>query len=221
MVNPNPMNPEALAPTYFLDSDHPRVRDFAHQVVAHIQDPVQQVQALFLAVRDGFPYDPYKLDLRRESMRASQVLLRPRAYCVEKAILLAAALRVLNFPSRLFFGNVRNHIGTGRLEAFLDSNVLAFHGCAEVYLQQKWIKITPAFNQQLCHRLGVVPLEFDGHNDAIFQEFGPQGQRFMEYLVEHGSFTDMPYDLYLSELDKHYGHKLPTRTQLVFDFSNL
>ena len=214
------MNRENLLPTYFLDSDHPRVRDYAQQAVEGIDDPVEQVKALFLKVRDGLPYDPYKLDLRREALRASDVLLRPKAYCVEKAIVLAAALRVLGFPSRLFFGNVRNHIGTGRLEAFLGTNVLAFHGCAEVYLNGRWLKITPAFNKELCRRLGVAPLEFDGENEAVFQEFGGQGQRFMEYLVEHGSFSDMPYDLYLSELDKHYGDKFG-KGNLVFDFTSL
>ena len=210
-----------LQSTYFLDSDHPRVREYAARAVQGLSDPVEQSKALFLEVRDGFPYDPYRLDLRREAMRASEVLLRPRAYCVEKAVVLAAALRALNIPSRLFFGNVRNHLGTGRLEAFLGTDVLAFHGCAEVFLHGRWIKITPAFNKELCQRLGVAPLEFDGQNEAVFQEFGGQGQRFMEYLVEHGSFAEMPYELYLSELDKHYGHKMAQNESLVYDFTTL
>jgi transglutaminase-like putative cysteine protease len=182
---------------------------------------VEQTKALFLAVRDGFPYDPYKLDLRREALRASEIVQRPRAYCVEKAVLLAAALRALEIPSRLFFGNVRNHIGTGRLEAYLGTDVLAFHGCAEVYLQGRWLKITPAFNKELCQRLGVAPLEFHGDNEAVFQEFGGQGQRFMEYLQEHGSFADLPYELYLTELARHYGDKLGDIDSLVLDLSSL
>lgn len=210
----------ALEPTYFIDSDHPRVREYAARIVQGIDEPAEQARALFLTVRDGFPYDPYKLDLRRESMRASEVLLRPRAYCVEKAIVLAAALRAVRIPAKLFFGNVRNHIGTGRLEAFLGTDVLAFHGSTELLLDGKWLKITPAFNKELCQRLGVDPLEFDGRDDAIFQEYGGHGQRFMEYLTEHGSFTDMPYDLYLSELRKQYAHTLGETDNLVFDFTH-
>jgi transglutaminase-like putative cysteine protease len=210
---------ENLQATYFIDSDHPRVREWARQAVARSEDPVERTKALFLAVRDGFPYDPYRLDLRREALRASEVLQRPRAYCVEKAIVLAAALRSLEIPARLFFGNVRNHIGTGRLEAYLKTDVLAFHGCTEVFLNGRWLKITPAFNKELCARLGVTPLEFDGSNEAVFQEYGGQGQRFMEYLVEHGSFSDMPYELYLAELRKHYGHTFGDTEELVFDFT--
>lgn len=215
------MSAHDLEPTYFLDSDHPRVQAYARAAVEGRAEPVEQVRALFLKVRDGFPYDPYKLDLRREAMRASEVLLRPRAYCVEKAIVLAAGLRALGYPSRLYFGNVRNHIGTGRLEAFLGTDVLAFHGCAEVLLRGRWLKLTPAFNKELCQRLGVAPLDFDGTNDAVFQEYGGGGQRFMEYLVEHGSFSDMPHDLYLAELARHYGDKLGGTGEQVFDLTYL
>ena len=213
------MNSDALSPAYFVDSDHPRVKDYARAVTAGLADPVEQTRALFLAVRDSFPYDPYKLDLRPEAMKASEVLLRPRAYCVEKAVLLAATLRSLGLPSRLFFGNVRNHIGTGRLERYLGTNVMAFHGSTEVFLQQRWIKLTPAFNKELCAKLGVAPLDFDGESDAIFQEYSGQGRRFMEYLTEHGSFADLPYELYLRELREHYGRALGQTEELVFDFS--
>lgn len=217
----SPPLPQDRQPTPFMDSDHPRVQEYARQAVQGLTDPVEQVQALFLTVRDGFPYDPYRLDLRPEAMKASVVLLRPRAYCVEKAIVLGAALRSLGFASRLYFGNVRNHIGTGRLERFLGTDVLAFHGCTEVYLHERWIKITPAFNKELCARLGVLPLEFDGIHDAVFQEFSGPGQRFMEYLVEHGSFSDMPHQLYLDELRKHYGEQFAQAKSLIFDFSDL
>lgn len=215
------MSPDNLKPTYFLDWDHPRVEAYAHASVKGHEEPVQKVRALFLKVRDGFPYDPYRLDLRRESMRASEVLRRPRAYCVEKAIVLAASLRALGLPSRLYFGNVRNHIGTGRLEAFLGTDVLAFHGCAEVLLEGRWIKLTPAFNKELCQRLGVAPLDFDGVHDAVFQEYGGEGQRFMEYLVEHGSFSDMPHELYLDELARHYGDRIGARGEQVIDLTYL
>lgn len=199
------------------------MQSFAAQAVADLppEREVERVQALFLAVRDGFVYDPYRLDLRPEALKASRIVTKSHSYCVEKAVLLAASLRAQGFASRLFFGNVRNHIGTGRLEAFLGTNVLAFHGAAEVYLHQRWIKLTPAFNRELCEKLGVHPLEFDGVHDAVFQEFAPGGDRFMEYLVEHGSFDDLPYALYLEELHRHYGQKFASLGTLVFDFSGV
>jgi transglutaminase-like putative cysteine protease len=62
----------ALAPTALIDSDHPAVQAFAAQ---HAQggDERERAVALFQAVRDGFRYDPYRIDLTPEGMRASQM----------------------------------------------------------------------------------------------------------------------------------------------------
>lgn len=211
------MEKRYLQPTPFIDSDHPMVVAFARQTTAGLKDAVQQSQQLFNVIRDKFPYNPFQLDLRPEGLKASRVLGRDSSYCVEKAILLAACLRAIGIPSRLFFGNVRNHIGTGKLEKLLGSDVLAFHGSAEVHLHGKWLKITPAFNTGLCRKLGVEPLEFNGREDAIFQQYSGE-KRFMEYLTVHGSFADMPYDLYIGELRKQYG-KVFADESLVFDLS--
>ena len=80
-----------------------------------------------------------------------------------------------------------------------------FHGAAELYLDARWLKTTPAFNASLCKYLGVAPLEFDGLNDSIFQQYDGQGNVFMTYLHDYGAFPDMPYQLYLRELRAHYG----------------
>src|SRR5688572_22916110 len=106
---------EYLRPTEFLDSDHPAVREYAERHTSGQTNDVDRAVALYYAVRDGFQYDPYVLDLRRPAMRASTVLRKSRAYCVEKAVLLAASTRSLGIPSRLSFYIVRNHIATERL----------------------------------------------------------------------------------------------------------
>jgi hypothetical protein len=54
--------------------------------------------------------------------------------------------------------------------------------------------------------LGLAPLEFDGKNDAVFQEFDAQRGVFMEYLTEHGTFDDMPYEQFVRTLGQHYPH---------------
>lgn len=40
----------------------------------------------------------------------------------------------------------------------------------------------------------------------------------MEYLHDYGSFADMPYDLSLSEIKKHYPH-IPIPDSLIWDFT--
>jgi hypothetical protein len=162
--------------------------------------------------------------LRREGLRASDLLKRNRGYCVEKAVLLAASARAVNIPSRLSFYIVRNHIATEKLEKLLQKNYLVFHGAAELFIDGKWLKTTPAFNKKLCDFLQVEPLEFDGTCDSIFQEYDKAGNVFMKYLHDYGAFADLPYELYLAELNKHYPHIFEnekyTNGNLIYDFTN-
>ena len=137
--------------------------------------------------------------------------------------MLAASARAVGVPSRLSFYIVRNHIATDKLEKLLQKNYLVFHGAAELFLDNKWLKTTPAFNKRLCDFLKVEPLEFDGETDSIFQEFDKSGNVFMKYLHDYGAFADLPYELYLDELKKHYPHIFEdgkyTRDNLVYDFT--
>jgi hypothetical protein len=211
-----------LKPTDFLDSDHASVQAYASENVAGATTDREKAVKLYYAVRDGFQYDPYVLDLRRDAMKASTLLTKTRGYCVEKAILLAASARAVGIPSRLSFYIVRNHIATERLATALEKDYLVFHGAAEMFLDGAWIKATPAFNKRLCDFLGVDPIEFDGTTDAIFQEYDRSGNVFMEYLHDYGAFEDMPYEMFLDELDKHYPH-LTNNSRflteaLVYDF---
>ncbi len=214
---------EYLQPTEFLDFEQKSVRDFAEKNTVGAKNEKEKAVALYYAVRDGFQYNPYLLDLRREGLKASDLLTRNRGYCVEKAVLLAASARAVGVPSRLSFYIVRNHIATEKLEKALKKNYLVFHGAAEVFLGGSWLKTTPAFNAGLCKYLGVAPLEFDGTADSIFQQYDEQGNVFMTYLHDYGFFSDLPYDLYLEELGKHYphifGNEKYTSGDLIYDFT--
>lgn len=195
-----------LRPTFFIDSDHPEVIDFAQAHAGASGSPREQAISLYYAVRDGFRYDPYDIVLRPEALKASFLLTKKHGYCIEKAVLLAAAARALGIPSRLGFVDVRNHIATEKLQQHLRSDVMAFHGYTELFLEGRWVQATPAFNRTLCERLGVAALEFDGIQHAVFQEFDTQQGLFMEYLHEHGIFDDMPFELFVATLARHYPH---------------
>ncbi len=213
---------EFLKPTEFLDFDSDAVRLFTEANTAPSASFKDKAVSLYYAVRDGFFYDPYLLDLRREGLKASTLLTKTRGYCVEKAVLLAASARAAGIPSRLSFYIVRNHIATDRLQTLLNTDFLVFHGAAEMLLDGEWRKTTPAFNRELCKFLGVEPLEFDGTGDSIFQEFDGSGGKFMEYVHDYGAFSDLPYQLYLDELSKHYSHVFDegrySKGDLIFDF---
>ena len=200
-----------LQATFFLNYDDPTVAAFAETHTSGGNTPTEKAVALYYAVRDGFWYNPYDLNFNKTGLQASNLVQRKHGYCVEKAVLLATCARAVGIPSRLSFYNVKNHLATEKLEQVLGTNVLVFHGAAELYLNDKWLKLTPAFNATLCEKLQVLPLDFDGTNDAIFQEYDRAGNQFMAYLHDYGNFDDLPYDLFMHELRTHYPNLLDNK----------
>jgi len=193
-----------LGPTSFIDSDHPRVVDFARAAAEGAVGDIPRAIRLFEAVRDRIRYDPYRVELTLEGMRASATLERGHGFCVSKAVLLAAAGRALGIPSRLGFGDVRNHLTSERLRRAMRSDLFVFHGYTEFLLERRWVKATPAFNRSLCERFNVAPLEFDGCSDALFQEFDRGGRRYMEYVTDRGRYADLPLEEIAAAFREHY-----------------
>ena len=187
-----------LQATEFLDFHRPEVTAFAESVAGPARTPVDKAVALYYAVRDRIRYDPYDLRHSREAMQASSVLARGAGYCVAKAVLLAAVARQQGIPCRLGFADVTNHLSTRRLRDKMGTDLFVFHGYVEMWLEQRWVKATPAFNLSLCEKFAVLPLEFDGRNDSIFHPFDAKGRKHMEYVRERGTFADLPFDLMFS-----------------------
>jgi len=186
-------------PTAIIDSDSPIILEHAEKIIGTAKgSAIDKAIKLFYAVRDGIWYDPYYPFYRPEHYRASNVLKSGRGYCVSKASLLCALGRACKIPSRLGFANVRNHLATRQLIEFLGSDLFVYHGFTEFYLGGRWVKATPAFNIELCKRHKVVPLEFNGREDSIFQPYSLDKKQFMEYLEDHGTYADIPLDDILS-----------------------
>jgi transglutaminase-like putative cysteine protease len=180
-----------LAPGRFIDSDHAAVRAFAAE---HAQGATERERAvsLYYAVRDGIRYNPF-LDFSQDgAYRASSTLERGEGFCVGKSALLAACARSIGIPARVGFADVKNHLTTPRLRERMGTDLFIYHGYCELYLEGKWVKATPVFNQELCQRFRVKPLEFDGREDSIFHPFDADERRHMEYVRDHGTFDDVP-----------------------------
>lgn len=193
-----------LKPTFYLDFNIQEVEDLAKSNCNAKDTDMQKAIDLYYFVRDRYAYNPYHLDLRKEALKVSNLIDKPYGYCIEKSIILAALGRAVGIPTRLTFSDVRNHLGTSKLEQYLGTDVLAFHGSTEFFLNKKWVKCTPAFNKSLCEKLNVAPLDFDGINDSLFQECDKNGSNFMEYIHEYGTFSDMPMQLFVDTLAKNY-----------------
>ncbi|MBI4290065.1 MAG: transglutaminase family protein [Betaproteobacteria bacterium] len=203
-VIPEP-GPAYLESTYYLDWKTESVRRFAEKTVAGEQSDIGRAVKLFYAVRDDWRYDPFAIRLIPETYVASYVLTAKSAYCIQKANLLAALARAVGICAAIGLSDVVNHLTTEKLRKRMGgTNLFRYHGYTVLYLDGKWVKAAPAFNLGLCQRFGVVPTEFDGHSDAIFQEFDASNRRHMEYVEDHGMWSDFPYELVDKDFRAYY-----------------
>ncbi|QPF84198.1 transglutaminase family protein [Bradyrhizobium genosp. L] len=193
-------------PADYIDSDHPAVASFAHAAVPADAGARDIASRLYTAVRDGIRYNPYVNMQSPESFRASSVLAAGNGYCVGKAALYAAACRVHGIPARVGFADVRNHLTTEKLRASMGTDLFTWHGFADVFIDGAWRKATPTFNATLCAKLGVAPLDFDGHSDALLHPFDGAGRAYMQYVAEHGSYHDVPAKFLMREMAREYAN---------------
>jgi transglutaminase-like putative cysteine protease len=208
------MTDATLRPTTLIDSDHPAVLAFA---AGHSRgnDERERAVALYYAVRDGFRYDPYRIDLSPQGMQASTVLERGHGWCVPKATLLAAACRAIGIPAKVGFADVRNHLSTERMRQVMQTDVFFWHGYTDILLGGTWRKATPAFNVELCSRFDLLPLEFDGTADSLYHPFDRHGHRHMEYVNQRGSFDDVPLAQITADFARLYPRWLPGQEEML------
>jgi transglutaminase-like putative cysteine protease len=180
-----------LTPAKYIDSAHPAVVEFSRKNASG-KDERERAVSLYYAVRDSVRYNPFLDMSREESYRGSQCLVAGEGFCVGKAALLAACARASGIQSRVGFADVKNHLTTPALRARMGTDLFAYHGFTELFLEGRWVKATPAFNLELCRRFKVKPLEFDGREDSIFHPFDEEDRRHMEYLRDRGSHADVP-----------------------------
>lgn len=190
--------------TDFLEIDHPSTIHFCKNINPS-QSKKELAIELYYTVRDHFLYDPFHLNLTSEALKSSSVFQKKRAWCVEKAIILATCARYFEIPSRLGYAIVVNHIGTEKLTHYLRRNEIVFHGYVELFIENKWVKCTPAFDKRICRVSGVTPLDWNGETDSLFQAF-EKDQQFMEYMHDYGTFDDVPVNLMNKEMKHYYPH---------------
>lgn len=201
-----PTDASFLAPGVYVDSDHPNVVAFAREAIGDATSDAEKASRLFRAVREKIRYDPYTITLDPREYAASAILNKPRSYCIPKAVLLAAAARAVGLPARLGFADVKNHLSSQKLLDTLGSDLFAWHGYVEVWVDGKPYKLAPAFNESLCTKFGVPALYFDANApaDAMLQAFDGEGRKYMEYVADRGRFVDLPFQQIMSDFERLY-----------------
>lgn len=185
-----------LRPTEFLDHDSPVVADFVAKALpaAAAMTDRERACALYYAVRDTIRYEVYGVELSRSGLKASSIIQQGKGFCVHKSIAYAAAVRAVGIPSRIVYGDVRNHLASERLRELVGGDEFHYHSLTSVHVDGRWVKATPVFNKLLCRLYGISPLEFDGRSDSLYHPYDEQGRRHMEFIRMRGEFDDVPYE---------------------------
>ena len=192
-----------LRPGTFINSDHPTIQARLASVLEPGADSLTNALALYYHVRDSLRYNPYSLGTSPQDYLASTTLAAGEGWCVTKALVLAALCRAAGIPARVGYADVRNHLSTERLRASMQTDIFYFHGYTSIYLNERWVKATPAFNIE-CEKFGLRPLEFNGVEDSLYHEFDLAGNRHMEYLNDRGEYSDLPFDELMRVMQKYY-----------------
>ena len=183
-----------LKSTPIIDCDHETILRKAQEVTQGEKGAKEKSIFLFYFARDKIKYNPYLPRYLPEHFRASNTLARKQGFCVQKAVLLVALSRVAGIPARLGFAVIKNYLLPEKLAEMLQTNVIPDHGYAELYLSGKWVKTNPAFDLETCQKHRIIPVEFDGKNDAIFHSHTQDGKLHIEYLLDRGPYEDVPVD---------------------------
>ena len=198
-----------LKPTEAIDCDASSIIEKAQSLTKGQREDVEKAKSLFYFVRDEIRYNPYLPHYLLEHHKASATLERGDGYCVQKAVLLAALARALGIPARLGFADLRNHLLPEKLAHRMGgNNLFIYHGFCEFYIGGRWVKTTPAFDLGMCREQGIIPVEFDGENDAMFPRYNREGKLHIEYVCDRGCYDDLPWEEILEARVAVYGPEL-------------
>ena len=195
---------EYLSKTYYLDYTDKSIQSIVNQYKTSQLSKQEIAIDLYYKIRDGWRYNPYQISFVKDRYQSSYIASKADGHCIEKSILLISCLRALDIPARLHLAKVKNHIGVEKFIEKFGNDEITPHGMVDIYLNNKWVKVSPAFNKELCLKLNVHTLNFDGEHDSLFHEYDKAGNTFMIYLEDYGYFSDVPLDFIANNFKENY-----------------
>jgi len=196
-----------LQPTEFLDFNKKRVKDTAIEIIKDLRDDKEKAITLFYWVQNEIKYNMFTYYPKiKANLKASVTLRRKNGFCMSKATLLSTFARAVGIPARIHMVDIINHKISKRVVNLMGTNAFHCHAYSEMFLNGKWIKATPVFDRETSFKGGFLPIiEFDGENDALFAPFDEEGNIFVEYISDWGSYADVPID----KIDQIFSEKYP------------
>ncbi len=184
-----------LAPTDYLDANHPLVRATAAALVRGAASDTERIRSIYYYVRD-LPYDiltSFRY-LAQGHHHASDVIEHGVAFCMGKASSFVALSRAAGVPARIAFQTLRSpdkeflSLEVRALWGGKTGRPLPWHSLGEAYLGKRWVKLDATIDAPTAARLGKPYRQpFDGVTDILTVE-GP-------IVRENGSYADYPAEV--------------------------
>ncbi len=196
-----------LRETAFLDLSDQALRNHTQKLVTGINNPREQVKTVFFFVRDQIKYNPYTSFSQPKDYIASEILKRGEGFCIPKASLFTAMMRILKIPAKLYFADIKNYKAPKKLTDIM-GNLFIFHCYCGVLLDKQWLKLAPTFNREMFTKIRVPANDFDGFHDAILPTTDLDGEIFVEYTRDRGENYDIPYKEIIAAFNHAYNKEV-------------
>ena len=193
-----------LQETEFFDISSDYVQETLEKLELNGLSEKETAIKLFYHVRDSIGYSIKPVNLEKYTYTASLVLQQKKSFCIPKAIALGTLARAAGIPSRIHFVDFINHRLSDDLEKMWGTKVMAAHCYTELYIENKWVKATPALDKAICDRHNFKTVEFDGENDALLHSLDRDGNPHAEYVKDRGTQPDMSLRLVASVFKEVY-----------------
>jgi transglutaminase-like putative cysteine protease len=205
----------SLRSTNVLDWNNPLIKTKTEELTKGLSEDEEKVKALFYFVRDKIKYKIFFEDLSIEQFKASSTLKRGYGFCIPKASLLTAMARGAGIRAKLHFADIRSHRLPPHILKRLGTDLMTWHGYVELYINNNWLKANPAFDIELCNKYDIIPVDFSGSEDALFEKYDRKGRLHIDYIKDLGIYDDLPYDEMIEGFKKVYKNfQINTEIQL-------
>ncbi len=194
-----------LQATPDIDCNHSAIIQLSESLTRDCSSASDKAVKLFYYVRDECHYNMYATTGERSAYRSSAIMESGQGWCLQKAVLLASLGRAAGIPSRLILVSIRNHKSPPEAVEFMGTNVFFPHAYNHFFLNGQWVKAAATFDKEICDRIQVPAVEFDGVHDAILPGQDLNGQPYIDYLEEYGYFSDLPWEMIMENSSKLYG----------------
>ncbi len=196
-----------LHPTELIDSDHPAIISKANEITGLKREPEDKAKAIFYFVRDYIRYI-FRADLDEQKYKASSILKSGKGFCTQKAILFCALARACQIPSGIHFYDIVDYTLNETFVRFLKTRTLYHHGVPVLYLNNTWYQYDATLDIELVKNKGLRPVEFCMGQNCLMHPTTLNGEKHVEYVRDHGMYSDVTFKEIESWLKEGYPHLL-------------